>query len=267
LTYSDKKWANSCRISVKKLKTFITFASNPENFPKNKSLFSIEITKNKITIDCPNILKYRDEYSRKKSKSQENVLTMSGQTPDKVAPSRARVTDTETEADGQSPVTETEKTPPLPPSFENPETDENENPSPEAALEISGEISGEKSSSSNPKDPEKPKKQSIPYQQIYEAYREHCPELPCIRKLTEGLRKDIQARWKQDSDRQSLTWWVEYFCEVAKSDFLMGRKTDWKANFKWLVGKRNMDKVEAGFYSNHAPQHEELTPEYHEYLN
>jgi hypothetical protein len=74
---SPKNWRSFTQISPKKFRNFLNFSSK-------LGLFSVEIGEKLIRVDCPKLLKYRDEYTRKKAK-------VSGQAPDNVAP------DTETE--------------------------------------------------------------------------------------------------------------------------------------------------------------------------
>ena len=61
VTLSSRNWARLCGISSKKLKTFLTFTQNVK-------LFSVKYSESDITITCDNLLKYRDEYSRKRSR-------------------------------------------------------------------------------------------------------------------------------------------------------------------------------------------------------
>jgi uncharacterized protein YdaU (DUF1376 family) len=71
-------------------------------------------------------------------------------------------------------------------------------------------------------------------------------------KLWTGKRASaLKSRWREDKDRQNLTWWTGYFEYVAKSQFLMGEaKTDnpWKADLEWLITQNNMIKVCEGKY-------------------
>lgn len=86
--YSVKKWAKFCGKSPKVFRKFLkTF--------QELSLFSVEICQKNsdfLIIDCPNLLKYRDEYTKKSGQSPDNVPSDSGQTPD-------QETETETETD------------------------------------------------------------------------------------------------------------------------------------------------------------------------
>jgi len=80
---SPRNWRKTTEISPKKFQLFLTFT-------QEISLFSVEKSEKLIKVSCPNLLKYRDEYTRKKGKN-------SGQTPDNVAPETETETETETE--------------------------------------------------------------------------------------------------------------------------------------------------------------------------
>ncbi|MCH5277739.1 MAG: DUF4373 domain-containing protein [Desulfovibrionaceae bacterium] len=75
-SFSPKKWGNFYGFSAKKFENFVRI------FQKNK-IFQVEFSENCVTISVPNLLKYRDEWSRKKAKN-------SGVTPEKLRSSRAR---------------------------------------------------------------------------------------------------------------------------------------------------------------------------------
>lgn len=94
LEYSNRKWASFAGVSPKKFQKFAETLSKVR-------LFSVKFSGKNIKIDCPTLLKIRDEYSRKKYNSDNqlqsnNVRTNSGQTPDNVAP------DTDTDTEGES---------------------------------------------------------------------------------------------------------------------------------------------------------------------
>lgn len=92
--YSVRKWAKSCQISVKKFQKIVSFLSKIEKL----SLKKCEKNSNFLIIECRNLLKYRDEYSKKSGQNQEGHRIKSLRTPD-------QETETETETDinkGQS---------------------------------------------------------------------------------------------------------------------------------------------------------------------
>lgn len=66
--FSIKNWRKITGISPKKFQLFVETC-------EELKIFSVKISEELILIDCPNLLKYRDEYSRKKEKK-------SVQTPD-----------------------------------------------------------------------------------------------------------------------------------------------------------------------------------------
>lgn len=92
--FPPKKWGSLLGLSPKKFRTLAELCAN-------LGLFMLVFSENSISINMPNILKFRDEYTERESKK-------SGVHRDKLPPSRARVpeTDTDTETD----------IPPLPPT-------------------------------------------------------------------------------------------------------------------------------------------------------
>ena len=61
-TMSRQQWCNSVKISPKKFQKVLIFCS--ENFG-----FFVKNGGNLITIECPKLLKYRDEYTKRKGKN------------------------------------------------------------------------------------------------------------------------------------------------------------------------------------------------------
>lgn len=98
VTFSAKKWGNSLGISPKKFRIMAEFCANT-------GLFSIKSDSEYITIDMPNLLKFKDEYTDRKGKK-------SGECRDKLRSSRARVKETDTDTDTELNI------PPLPPRGE-----------------------------------------------------------------------------------------------------------------------------------------------------
>jgi hypothetical protein len=69
----------------------------------------------------------------------------------------------------------------------------------------------------------------------------------------------LRARWRENSDRQSLEWWRDYFAYVRECDFLMGRKNGrggepFECDLEWLIKPRNLVKVIEGKYENRGAQ-------------
>jgi len=81
LQLSAKNWGKTCGISGKKFEKF-------SRILQEISIFSVEFFENEIRIDCPNLLKYRDEWTRRKTKTPESLRSHSGDTPGRTEQSR-----------------------------------------------------------------------------------------------------------------------------------------------------------------------------------
>lgn len=82
---------------------------------------------------------------------------------------------------------------------------------------------------------------------IIRAYNELCPSLPAVQKATTERKNKVKARLKTfDEDEIKAC-----FILAEQSDFLTGRRGEWKANFDWFVkNDTNMQKVLEGTYAN-----------------
>jgi len=92
-----------------------------------------------------------------------------------------------------------------------------------------------------------------PHEKIIELYHEVLPELPRVKVWNEYRRKLLQARWREDPDRQNLRWWREFFELVRRCPFLLGKiqtrdGNTFKADLEWLLRPRNFPKVIEGRY-------------------
>jgi len=96
--HSIKKWSKTCGVSVKKFRKIAGFLADFEQNLKKPQKFFLEFNENYLTIKYPKLLKFRDEYSRKKKEK-------SGECPDTVGslsgacPASETETETETETD------------------------------------------------------------------------------------------------------------------------------------------------------------------------
>lgn len=95
-------------------------------------------------------------------------------------------------------------------------------------------------------DDDKPVK--IDYQAIIDLYNKSLPELPAVKILTDKRRTAIRSCCLVKQRFSETGFWEVYFQEVRKSDFLMGRKTDWKADFDFLITRNKFVKVVEGAY-------------------
>jgi uncharacterized protein YdaU (DUF1376 family) len=100
-----------------------------------------------------------------------------------------------------------------------------------------------------------------PYEQVVALYHECLPALPGVVKLSEARKSTIRARWRElsaenpGSDQGAiLTLLRAFFGQVARSDFLMGRKTNFTADLFWLLKTENFLKVVEGKYVNKTPE-------------
>lgn len=90
--------------------------------------------------------------------------------------------------------------------------------------------------------------------QILDLYHSLLAELPQVRNFTERRRSMLSARWNEKAKSQrglysnTLEFWEAFFKYIRESDWLMGRKGDWKANFEWIITKRNFNKIIEGTY-------------------
>lgn len=96
---------------------------------------------------------------------------------------------------------------------------------------------------------------SCPFQDIVDLFnRLLTPALPAVVLVSEARKKQLRARWNQSDVHQSLDFWGEYFADVARSDFLMGRAAGkfgaapFRATFDWLIAPSNFVKVVEGNY-------------------
>lgn len=87
-----------------------------------------------------------------------------------------------------------------------------------------------------------------PHQKIIDAYHEKLPMLPRIKDWSDGRRAKLKTRWSENKDRQNIEWWNGLFEYISKSDFLTGKKTDFKANLEWIVSPKNFIKIIEGHY-------------------
>ena len=213
--YSARRWANFAGTTPHYFRKVIYFLD------KKIPNFCIEDDGRYIQIDCPNILKYRDEYTQKKKRKQKND---SGHTPDMGADpypidvplEQRQSTETETEA----------------------ETEVQEGTTRPASASLS---------TSN----------GVPLQQIMEfwnqALEENDSPLPRLKQIRQGTQrqKHVRARWKENPDIET---WKAVIQKAAVSDFLNGRVKEWQASFDWIIkSPDNFTKVLEGNYDNKDP--------------
>jgi len=92
-----------------------------------------------------------------------------------------------------------------------------------------------------------------PHKKIIAIYHETLPELSQIQVWDKSSKGNLSARWHEDPVRQNLDFWKAYFAWVKKSDFLMGKVKDFRADLHWLVRPTNMAKTINGRYHRNSP--------------
>jgi uncharacterized protein YdaU (DUF1376 family) len=92
------------------------------------------------------------------------------------------------------------------------------------------------------------------HQKVLGAYHELVPDMPRVMIWSKERRQALDARIRECCKRgkpaDSLDYWRAFFTNVAASDFLCGRKTDFCASLDWLLKPKNFIKVIEGHYEN-----------------
>jgi hypothetical protein len=102
--------------------------------------------------------------------------------------------------------------------------------------------------------PGKPETPECPHQEIINLYHELLPTATQIRIWNDARRKHLQARWREDADRQNLDWWRRFFAYCSRSQFLSGQvpPSNGHAQFvlglDWIVNPTNFAKIIEGRY-------------------
>jgi hypothetical protein len=95
---------------------------------------------------------------------------------------------------------------------------------------------------------------SIPVREIVDLYHDILPDLRRVKVIAGSLEKQISARWKEETKRQALDYWREFFeyvhdCCPWLTD-PKGKENGWTADLRWLVKSENFAKVIEGRYEN-----------------
>lgn len=99
---------------------------------------------------------------------------------------------------------------------------------------------------------------AVPFAQIVEIYNAKLGnDLGVCRKLSETRKSVLRQRWKdvgeivESSDpKEILSGFGCYYDKIARSSFLMGRATNFKATFDWIHKSENFIKTYEGNYEN-----------------
>jgi len=85
-----------------------------------------------------------------------------------------------------------------------------------------------------------------PHKKIMALYHEILPELPRVQIWNGASEKHLQVLWRESEKRQSLDAWKGFFEYCKKSDFMMGRVKEWRADLMWMVKPANFAKIMNG---------------------
>ena len=92
------------------------------------------------------------------------------------------------------------------------------------------------------------KADKIDYQAIINLYHTILPELPKVINLTDKRKAAIRTCANTKATYSSLEFWQAYFDAVKKSDWLMGRAKEWKADIDFLTRHSSFIKIIEGSY-------------------
>lgn len=119
--------------------------------------------------------------------------------------------------------------------------------------EVSKEVSREEKEEANASlslaacDRQNAKPPTCPHEAIIGLYMSTLPELPRIVKSRwPGSKSEtaLRARWREDTNHQSLDFWQSFFNTVRTNPHWMGdNDRGWTADLHWLVNRSNFDKV------------------------
>lgn len=91
------------------------------------------------------------------------------------------------------------------------------------------------------------------HRQVIECYHATLPSLPRVKSWTkrraQALDARISERKNEGKPADTLDYWTSFFESVARSDFLCGRSTAFRADLEWLLRPENFLKVIEGRYS------------------
>lgn len=94
-----------------------------------------------------------------------------------------------------------------------------------------------------------------PHEAIVAEYHRVLPMLPRIAHWSDARKKLLATRWREEPERQVLSWWTAYFEYVARQcPFLVGHcdpkpgRQPFLADLEWLVRPSNLLKVIEGKY-------------------
>ena len=99
---------------------------------------------------------------------------------------------------------------------------------------------------------------SVPLQKIVDTYNAKLgSQLGVCRQLNKQRQGNLRQRWADISriveskdPKEVLEGFAAFYDKIGRSDFLMGRATDFKATFDWIHNSSNFLKIYEGNYEN-----------------
>lgn len=93
------------------------------------------------------------------------------------------------------------------------------------------------------------------HEKIVSTYHAILPNLPAVKSWPTRRKKKlddrIDERLKEGKPADTVEYWAGYFRKIAASDFLCGRKSDWRCpGLEWLLEPKNFTKVIEGSFDN-----------------
>ena len=82
--------------------------------------------------------------------------------------------------------------------------------------------------------------------EVVELFKEKLSDLPQPRKITDKRKEHINARIEE----YGIETVIVVIEKIGKSDFLMGKIKDWKADMDWIFNINNFPKILEGKYDN-----------------
>lgn len=98
-----------------------------------------------------------------------------------------------------------------------------------------------------PKPKKKSQKDSINYDEVLEKFKAICISLPKPLQLSDSRKRAIK---KIEPLIAKFGGWEKFFEKIQSSSFLTGNKTQWKAEFDWVLKEKNTIKIIEGSYDD-----------------
>lgn len=132
--------------------------------------------------------------------------------------------------------------------FENPDAEKDQGPGQEEpdAHESEDTPTNEK--------PRKSPKHRYPYARIVELFNEICIDLPRVGILSDQRKSSVNGCLDLAKPEDVEDYVTGLFQKIHESDFLCGRKTDFRATFDFVFRKSSFIKINEGSYDNAKPK-------------